>query len=86
VLKNLHFLDGGANSDPIYTHPVAEPNRNWKEFEAMAKRPLSQRIRYGFIKTYRPVLDDAPYRSFETMQEYRDWCQENRPEWLGFGR
>ncbi len=56
----------------------------WREFEAMAKRPVSQRIRYGFVKTYRPVLDDAPYRSFETMAEYRQWCNDNLPKWLGF--
>ena len=58
----------------------------WRSFDAMAKRPLADRIRYGFIKTYRPVLDDAPYRSFESMEEYRQWCEENLPKWLGFGR
>ena len=58
----------------------------WREFEAMAKRPLSQRINYGFIKTYKPVLDDAPYRSFESMEEYRQWCEANVPSWLGYGR
>ena len=52
----------------------------------MAKRPLSQRIRYGFIHTYRPVLDDAPYRSFDSMKEYRAWCETNLPKWLGFAR
>jgi hypothetical protein len=43
-------------------------------------------MKYAFIKTYRPVLDDAPYRSFDTMQDYRDWCEQNLPSWLGFGR
>ena len=56
------------------------------EFEAAAARPLELRIKYRFIKTYRPVLDDAKYRSFNTMSEYRDWCEENLAEWLGFGR
>ena len=32
----------------------------------------------------KPVLDDEPYRSFESMQEYRDWCDANLPGWLGF--
>ena len=41
-----------------------------EEFEAAARRPLRTRMRYAFIKTYRPVLDDAPYRIFETMEEY----------------
>lgn len=56
------------------------------EFEAAARRTLRQRIDYSFIKTYRPVLDDAKSRSFETMEEYRRWCDANLPEWLGFRR
>ena len=65
---------------------VDERDQTWREFEAMAKRPLSQRIRYGFVYTYKPVLDDEPYRSFETMEEYRKWCEANLPEWLGYAR
>ena len=56
------------------------------EFEAAAKRPLAQRFRYAFIKTYKPVMDDAKFRSFETMTDYRQWCEENLPDWLGYGR
>ena len=56
------------------------------EFEAAARRPLAQRFRYAFIKTYKPVMDDAPYRSFDTMVDYRRWCDENLPSWLGYGR
>ena len=56
------------------------------EFEAAEKRPLEQRLKYAFIKTYKPVLDDATYRSFETMEDYRRWCEENLPDWLGYGR
>ena len=43
-------------------------------------------MKYAFIRTYKPVLDDARYRSFETMAEYRKWCEENLPKWLGYGR
>lgn len=46
-----------------------------EEFEAAARRPLELRMRYAFIHTYKPVLDDAPYRSFDTMAEYRQWCE-----------
>jgi hypothetical protein len=56
-----------------------------EEFEAAARRPLEMRMRYAFIRTYKPVLDDAEYRSFETMEDYRNWCTENLPEWLGYG-
>ena len=59
----------------------------WRaEFEAAARRPLPLRMRYAFIRTYKPVLDDAPSRSFETMAEYRRWCEEKLPSWLGYGR
>jgi hypothetical protein len=43
-------------------------------------------MRYAFIKTYKPVLDDAAFRSFDTMEEYRRWCETNLPDWLGYGR
>ena len=72
----------------------SEPSRDtpdipkeWlEEFEAAACRPLAQRMRYAFIKTYKPVLDDASYRAFDTMEDYRCWCEANLPDWLGYGR
>ncbi|MCE9543914.1 MAG: hypothetical protein K8T25_00060 [Planctomycetia bacterium] len=56
------------------------------EFEAAAARPLATRMKYAFIKTYKPVMDDAEFRSFDTMVDYRRWCEENLPAWLGYGR
>jgi hypothetical protein len=56
------------------------------DFEAAARRPLAQRFRYSFVRTYKPVLDDARYRSFESMEEYRRWCEQSLPDWLGYGR
>jgi len=62
-------------------------DREWREeFEAAARRPLKLRFRYAFIHTYKPVLDDVPYRSFDTTAEYRAWCEANLPSWLGYGR
>ena len=64
----------------------SEIPQEWlEEFEAAARRPLSERLRYAFIKTYKPVMDDASYRSFESTAEYRRWCNENLPSWLGYG-
>jgi hypothetical protein len=65
---------------------AAIPKEWLEEFEAAARRPLEQRMKYAFIKTYEPVMDDADHRSFETMEEYRRWCEENLPDWLGYGR
>ena len=62
------------------------PPELFEEFEAAARRPLEERLRYAFIKTYKPVMDDASYRSWETMEDYRRWCEENLPEWLGYHR
>ena len=61
------------------------PHELWEAFEANAKRSLETRMRYAFIHTYKPVLDDAPYRSFESTAEYRAWCAANLPSWLGYG-
>lgn len=62
------------------------PSEWLEEFDAASRRSLRERMKYSFIKTYRPVLDDADYRSFDSMAEYRKWCEENLPEWLGFGK
>lgn len=55
------------------------------DFQAAGRRPLALRMRYAFIRTYKPVLDDASYRAFDTLAEYRDWCEKNLPAWLGYG-
>ncbi len=62
------------------------PGEWLEEFEAAARRPLEVRLRYAFIHTYKPVLDDASYRAFDTMEAYRRWCEEYLPGWLGYGR
>ena len=62
------------------------PQEWLEEFEAAKRRPLEVRFRYGFVHNYKPVLDDAPYRAFDTMADYRRWCEENLPDWLGYGR
>jgi hypothetical protein len=73
------------SSEPIAA-ATDEQHAEWRaDFEAAARRPLKTRWRYAFIHTYKPVLDDAAYRSFDTMAEYRTWCVANLPTWLGYG-
>jgi len=67
------------------TKTAAIPAEWMDEFAASAARPLATRMQYAFIRTYKPVLDDAPFRSFDSMAEYRRWCNENLPAWLGYG-
>lgn len=83
----LRFAKETSSAMSEIRTPSPEELREWEqEFEAAARRPLKLRMRYAFIKTYKPVMDDAPYRSFESMEEYRRWCEENLPSWLGYGR
>lgn len=75
----------GTMTNPI--EPTDLERSAWiEEFAAAARRPLAQRLRYAFVKTYKPVLDDATYRSFASMEEYRKWCETALPSWLGYGR
>ncbi len=77
------------NASPLTTVATTNlqiPSAWLAEFEAARRRPLEQRFRYAFIKTYKPVMDDATFRAFETMADYRQWCEENLPDWLGYGR
>lgn len=79
----VKYSEAKALDDPLDERTI----REWEaEFEAAALRPLEQRIKYAFIHTYKPVLDDEPFRAFDTMEEYRRWCEANLPEWLGYGR
>ena len=64
----------------------AIPSEWLEEFEAASRRPLELRMRYAFIHTYKPVLDDAGFRAFDTMEDYRLWCETQLPAWLGYGR
>jgi hypothetical protein len=68
------------------TADCAIPSDWLAEFEAASRRPLETRFRYAFIHTYKPVLDDAPFRAFDSTADYRRWCEENLPDWLGYGR
>ena len=65
---------------------TAQENEWIAEFKAAAKRPFKQHIDNSFIHTHKPVLDDAPYRSFRSMKDYRRWCEKKLPKWLGYGR
>lgn len=75
-----------AHQLPDAGAPESIPQEWLEEFEAAARRPLTQRMRYAFIHTYKPVLDDAPFRAWDSTAQYRSWCESNLPDWLGYGR
>jgi hypothetical protein len=64
---------------------VEEIEARLEDFEASYGRPISERIRRGFIHTFKPGLDDGPpMRSWDTTADYRQWCEENLEPWLGY--
>ena len=70
------------DADDAATEPIPP---DWLgEFEAAANRSLRTRFRYAFIKTYKPVMDDEPFRAFDRMADYRRWREERLPDWLGY--
>ena len=56
-----------------------------EQCERSLRRSVEERMRYGFCYVYKPVMDDAPWRSFESTAAYRKWCSENLPKYLGYG-
>ncbi len=49
-------------------------------------RPVSARIRYGFLRNSDPVRDSNRNRSFNSMAEYRQFCEDSYPEYFGYAR
>ena len=53
------------------------------DFEAARNQPLERRMAM-FFRTYKPVMDDTQFRSFNSTAEYRRWCNQKLPMWLGY--
>ncbi len=71
------FYDFGALSEEAFLQ---------KEFEWARKRSVKQRVARGFLKTYKPVMDDEPYRIFNRLSDYKAWCEKALAPWLGYGK
>ena len=57
---------------------------NLLHFRAARRRTLEQRLGM-FVKVRKPVFHDAGHRVFASTAEYRNWCNEHLPRWLGYG-
>lgn len=57
-----------------------------KQCERQINRSIQNRLDFGFVYTYKPVLDDAPSRIFDSMSKYRLWCEKNLPSFLVYDR
>ena len=54
--------------------------------ERQLRRPVADRIRFGFFRNPDPVKDAGVTRSFSTMREYRRFCARNYPAHFGYAR
>jgi hypothetical protein len=62
----------------------AEAREFREQCRRQMERPLVARMKYGFCRVHRPVLDTPGVRTFDSTAEYRAWCAENLPAYLGF--
>ena len=57
-----------------------------RQCERSILRGVDNRIRFGWFRNPNPVKDLGVNRSFETMEAYRRFCEENYPEYYGYAR
>ena len=69
----------------IYHIGKLSEKEQWKmDFQDALSRAVSERINLGFIPMKIPVIDELPYRIFDTMNDYRRWANKNLAKWLGY--
>jgi hypothetical protein len=68
----------------VSTHEEAEDLAFREQCRRQMARPLEARMKYGWCRVNRPVLDTPGTRIFSSTQEYREWCSKNLPAYLGF--
>ncbi|MBI4025994.1 MAG: hypothetical protein HY360_13495 [Verrucomicrobia bacterium] len=56
-----------------------------KQCRRQLQRDTLTRLKYGFVRTYKPILDDAKYRVYSSTAQYRAWCRTHLPAYLGYG-
>lgn len=60
-----------------------ETLRAWREqCHRQMQRPMSARLKYGFVAV---ANRERINRSFQTMSDYRAWCESHLPSYLGYG-
>ncbi len=81
------FLDRRAVQKLMYKiGKTAEEEHLKLDFLDGLSRTVEDRINLGFMPLKLPVIDDMPYRIFETMEEYRRWAEMTLPRYLGYYR
>ena len=56
------------------------------DFQDGLSRSVDERIGLGIIPLRLPVMEDAPYRVFESLHDYRAWAERTIPRYFGYYR
>jgi hypothetical protein len=65
---------------------ISEEERLKLDFMDGLTRAVEDRINLGYVPFKIPVIDETPYRIFETMEDYRKWSERELPRFLGYYR
>jgi hypothetical protein len=77
-------MKGSATEPEPEAHEPPEDMAFREQCRRQMARSLESRMKYGFCRVYRPILDDVGVRTFESTKAYREWCARNLPAYLGF--
>lgn len=77
-------LDAVVSLVPSPDRDAADAESFREQCRRQMARPLVSRMKYGFCRVHRPVLDTPGVRSFDSTREYREWCATHLPAYLGF--
>jgi len=56
------------------------------DFQDGLSRSVDERIGLGLIPIRLPVMEDVPYRVFESLEDYRAWADREMPRYFGYYR
>ncbi len=76
--KELEFAVMTSDREAIEAQAFREQCRR------QMARSLEARMKYGWCRVNRPVLDTPGTRIFSSTADYREWCARNLPAYLGF--
>jgi hypothetical protein len=65
---------------------ISEEEHLKLDFMDGLSRTVEERISLGFVPFKIPVIDEMPYRIFETMEGYQKWSEKELPRFLGYYR
>ena len=83
MLVQFNSRRGGIVKLIYHIGNLSENEQIKLDFEDALSRSVEERMELGLFSMKVPVVDDVPYRIFNTIEEYREW-QKLLPKYLGY--